>query len=500
MKCKIVFAIMGLVLLGVNEIFAQSYAEEALFISRIQPGGSARIQAMGGVQTALGGDVSSAYYNPAGLGMYNRSDFSITPGYTIAGSSSSYLGNTTSASQSNLIIPNFGIAFHTNKDGNKGFWGGTFAVNFNRINDFNNTFSYTGRNTNNSIIDSFINNARGADTLQFESNSYNYDTPTGLAYRNFLIGPKSILGPGGSNTDYFTDVSGIPIQSETVKTSGAQNQWSFSYGVNFSDKFFVGAGIGLTTLNYKSSKTYTEEFPDANQPMSKMVLNESLSLTGNGINATIGGIYRPIDKVQFGFSVATPTSYSINDNYNAAMSTTWKNFQYYPGYFLNDVNSDTRVVNSQYNLSTPWRLSGGATFFLQKKGFVSADVEWINYAHSSYSSNTQGVDYSDDNTIIKGLYKSSLNIRVGGEYRLKDYRVRAGYRLMSDPYNTQQNNTNQTISSYSAGVGYRATKFYIDIAGVLGQTNYPYKPYDIATPVTVSKTSTSILVTVGFPF
>ena len=70
---KVVPTIAGFVLLVMSECMAQSYVEEALLISRIRSGGTARIQAMGGVQNALGGDISSAFYNPAGLGMYNRS-------------------------------------------------------------------------------------------------------------------------------------------------------------------------------------------------------------------------------------------------------------------------------------------------------------------------------------------------------------------------------------------------------------------------------------------
>ncbi len=507
MNIRIVFAITGFLLLCGKELRAQipTYAEEALAISRIRPGGSARIQGMGGVQNSLGGDVSSAYYNPAGLGMYNRSDFSFTPAYVIANTSSSYLGNNTSENKNSLIVPNFGIAFHTSKDGTKGLWGGTFAINFNRTNDFNNTFSYQGTNKDNSLVDYFLADANGTGTSQFNSiTGYNYNTPTGLAYNNYIIGPQSILSPTGDSTKYFTDVTGIPIQKETVKNSGAQNQWSFSYGANFNDKIFVGGGIGLTTFKYKSQTTYTEAFSDPNQPMSSMQLDETLSLSGSGINATIGTIIRPVDEFQFGISIATPTSYLITDNYNATMSTSWKNFTYQPGVVLNDEHYETDLVTSNYNLSTPWRFSGGATFFIQKHGFISADAEWLNYSTTNYSSTTPGVSYSADNGEIKSLYKSTLNIRVGGEYRLDNYRFRAGYSMMPDPFQTQQNGVDRSLTSYSVGLGYRTTSFYVDMAVVLAQGNGSYRPYRVNSPtsplVMLNNTSTSIMFTIGIPF
>ena len=505
MKIKIVIAIAGLVLLGVNGMLAQipSYSEEALMFSRILPGGSARMQGMGGVQNSVGGDVSSAYYNPAGLGMYNRSDFAITPGYSINNSSASYLGNTTTDSKTKLIIPNLGIAFQTKKNGNMGFLSGTFAVNYNRTNSFNNTFTYKGTNKDNSIIDYFIDKANGTGTSQFSSSGANYNTPTGLAYFNYLIGPQSLLNPSAPSDQYFTDVSGIPVQEEVVKTSGSQSQWSFSYGANFNDKIFVGGGIGIASFNYKSENTYTETFNESNQPMSPMQLNETLSLSGSGINATLGTIIRPVEQFQIGLSFATPTSYAISDTYTADMSTAWKNFEYTPGKFLNNKSASTDIVTSNYNLTTPWRVSGGFTFFFQKKGFISADAEWLSYGNAHYSSST-GDDYSEDNKKIKNLYQSTVNIKVGGEYRFNNYRFRAGYSMMPDPFQAEQNGVSHALSSYSAGLGYRTTNFYIDFAAVLGQGNSSYRPYTVNTTtsplVTLNNKTTTFIITVGFPF
>lgn len=503
MHRKVVFAIAGFVLLGVSLAAAQipTYPEEALIISRIGVGGTARIQGMAGAQNSLGGDISSAYYNPAGLGMYNRSDLAVSPGFLMSNIGSTYQGNNTSQSSNNFMIPNIGIAFHTNKDGSKGLWGGTLGINFNRTNNFNNTFSYQGINTDNSIIDRFIQNANGSDVSQFSSTGTNYNSPTGLAYFNYLIGPETVKDSLADPKSYFTDISGIPLQKETVTNSGAQNQWSISYGVNFNDKIFLGAGIGLTSFTYKTQTVYSEEFNDGH--MSKMVLNETLDLSGNGINATFGAIVRPVDGFQVGLSVATPTSYQITDNYTAYMTSAWDGFQYQPGVTLGKESAQTDIVTSNYNLSTPWRISGGLTYFIQKHGFITADAEWVNYSNASYSSNT-GDDYSGDNNNIKGLYKSVVNLRAGGEYRLDKYRFRAGYNYMPDPYQTQQNGISNTISSITAGAGYRTERFYVDLALVFNQGTKSYRPYTLNSPysplVNLNSKATTIIVTVGFPF
>ena len=498
---KVVPTIAGFVLLVMSECMAQSYVEEALLISRIRSGGTARIQAMGGVQNALGGDISSAFYNPAGLGMYNRSEFSITPAYGINNFTSSNLGNSQSETKGTFIVPNIGVAFHSAKDGSKGIWGGTFAINFNRINDFNETFSYSGTNENNSIIDYFLYSADGADVSQFSSSGFNYNTPTGLGYFNFLIGPQNILNPPGPSNQYFTDVTGKPIQKEVVRNSGAQNQWSLSYGANIADKLFVGGGIGFTSIHYKSEKTYSETFDDPAQPMSQMELIEKLTLDGSGINATLGIIYRPVDKFQIGFSAATPTSYDINDVYNASMKSTWRSFEYQPGKILNSEEAATDDLMSTYSLITPWRLTWGMTYFFQKHGFISADAEWLNYGKTKYSGDD---DYSGDNEDIRNLYKSVVNLRVGGEYRIKNYRLRAGYSLMPDPFSAQQNSVDRAISSISMGGGYKKSNYYVDLALIFGSGDNSYRPYSLNYEfdplVTLKKKSTTIMITVGFPF
>src|SRR5882762_6442336 len=170
--------LVGYVLFNSFAAEAQSYAESALIFSRIRPGGSARIQALGGTQVSLGGDYSSAYSNPAGLGMYNRSEVTLTPAYNTAQTSSDYLGNSMSSSQSKFIIPGISLVFHSDKS--KGaLLSGTFGITYNRTNDFNRTFEYSGQNSANSIIDYFIADASGYDAHQFDSPGPNDNPPAG---------------------------------------------------------------------------------------------------------------------------------------------------------------------------------------------------------------------------------------------------------------------------------------------------------------------------------
>jgi hypothetical protein len=502
------------VMLTANSLMAQTYSETALMFSRIKPAGSARILGMGGAQISLGGDYSSAFSNPAGLGMYNKSEFTISPGYLSVTNNGTYSAGSNFISGSNtetrtaLNIPGLSLVFSQPQEGDGGFIHGSFGISMTRINDFNSNIHYRGTNTNSSLIDYFIDQANGATPDQFGSNGSMYNTVTELAYDNYIIGEASILDPSFPNDQYFTDfdraINPAVIQDETIQTKGAQNQWNLSYGANFNDKFFFGAGLGIVSLNFQSHKVFSEQFTD--QPISRYTLTEDLSIKGTGVNFTVGGIFRPVEGFQVGASIATPTRYNLNDNYSATLNSMWNNWDYYGDgtTMLNSESASTDVVSSGYNLTTPWKFSAGASYIFGKRGLVSVDVERLNYGGARYNSQTSGVSYNTDNDDIKATYTSVTNIRAGGELRAKAFRFRAGFNYMPDPYKQQQNGTSITRMAASAGVGYKGSKYFVDLAYINSWGSNTYRPYtvnsDSSPLLKYDQTVSNVVVTVGFNF
>jgi hypothetical protein len=500
-------------MLTANALMAQTYTETALMFSRTRPAGSARILGMGGAQISLGGDFSSAYSNPAGLGMFNRSEFSITPGYFQLQNTGSYFAGNSLISDGNvdnrtaLSIPAFGMIFSKPQD-DAGFIHGTFGVTVTRLNDFNSNIQYQGTNASSSLIDYFIDQANGGTPDQFGSDGALFNTVTELAYDNFLVGEASILDPDFPSDQYFTDfdpgINPNVNQDESIQTKGAQNQWSFSYGANFNDKFFLGGGLGIVALNFQSHKAYTERFTD--QPINNYTLTEDLQIRGTGLNLTLGGIFRPVDGFQVGAAVTTPTRYNLTDTYTASMRSNWNNWDYYGdgSEILTNEQAGTDDITSGYNLTTPWKFAAGASYIFGKSGLISVDVEHLNYGGAKYNSQTSGVSYNGDNSEIKSLYTSTTNFRAGGEYRIKSFRLRAGGNYMPDPFKSEQNDVKRSRVSASGGVGYRASKFYIDLAYIRSWGSSTYRPYTLGngdSPILkYDQSAGNIVGTVGFTF
>ncbi|QNF32467.1 hypothetical protein HUW51_06890 [Adhaeribacter swui] len=502
------FLIAGLIFLSwTGKVSAQTEVD-ALRYSRTDFGGSARMQGMAGAQTALGADISTISGNPAGLGLYRRSEISFTPGISLSGSESRLNGSTSATDQRNILnIPSLGIVFTKRKsDTDESDWrSGAFGIGLTRLNNFQNRFSYGGpvdqtRSMVQSLGETAIANQRTEADLDAEYDN-GINTLEGLAYSTYLIGVNKIpTNPNNPNSptqeEIYVESQGNLRQNETITSKGAQNQWDFSYGASYRDKLYLGASVGLTTVRYNQTRVYQEVDADANTDFQDLTLSDEFTTTGSGINLKIGVIVRPVDAVRIGLSVQTPTFYTLRDQYTTSMATT------FGGSTPGNYNASVVPGDFEYTLTTPMRANGGVAFFAGKNGFISADVEYVNYGGARLN-NSNGADaFSGTNDIIKNTYQSTLNFRVGGEYRYNVFRVRAGYALYGDPYKSSAYDRDKRY--ITAGVGIKQENHFFDLAVVNSRYNSVYSPYsliDNLQPVVNSENTTnSVLFTVGFNF
>jgi hypothetical protein len=496
---KIIFVVT--IMSFILPLQAQDFVDNALLFSRTRPSGSARIQALGGAQIALGGDYSSGLSNPAGLGFYNRSEITLSPGINFAKSKASYFGESTSDSKSTFNIPGFSLVFHLPSCRDEGYLGGSFAVTMTRINDFNQNYQYSGRNSSNSLINYFITDAGNIDPDEFLEDGSAYYSLTSLAYRNYLI--EAFDGNQGLHYDSIIGFTGSQ-QTEFSERRGAQYQWSLAYGANFSDKFYVGASLGINTLRFKLSQRYMEsdlEYPDNYQPLREFIANEEYDIRGSGVNLTIGATYRPVNFLQIGASLVTPTFYTITDSYKAGIQSEWNDFDYPNEGTLNSVSDEFDQPSLyEYDLSTPLKFSAGIAF-ISKFGFITGDVEFVNYQKAKYRSEIAG-EFALENADIKSEFGSVINYRIGAELRLDSYRLRAGFAQQQEPFSFDTG-TDRKVTMLSAGAGARFDNFFVDLAVISSKTNGSRTPYFVGndSPNAQLKLSNlDFVVTVGFTF
>lgn len=486
--------------------FAQSgYFEDAYRFSRSIPAGSARIIGIGGTQYSLGGDVSNIAGNPAGLGFFRTSEASISLGYSDWKVDTRYLNQNKTYNTSNFNLPNMSYVM-ANPKGNLesgAFKGGAFGISFQRIANFNTEFGYFSDELGqSSIIDFYLQDAFGIPESQIENFGL-----TGLAYQTYQINPIAFDQNGNpiqNPSTYDSFVLGLPFQDENITQEGSANQMTFSYGANFNHKVFLGGGVGIRTLSFSSFKTYQEEFFD--QPLANSSLNENLFINGVGVNLNLGLIYKPIDYINLGFVFQSPTWYGLNEEYEAGMTANYNNYYFeQEDITLGNQTAISDLVISNYGLNTPLKIGGGATFFIGKNGFISADVDWVDY--SAGRINSRDFDEGPDNQVIRDIYTSTINYRLGGEARISNFRLRAGYAYFGDPYSNSAG-LDQSTQQLSGGIGVKLNSLSLDFALVNQKYNGLYRSYQVLDennnnfgPVTELKNSiTSGVLTLGFNF
>lgn len=483
--------------------FAQ-YSQDAIRFSTMQTGSTSRIKAIGNAGTAIGGDLSSIGGNPAGIGFFTRSEFSFTPEFDGSKVKSTYQSQDNSASKSNLNFNNVAAVFYSRlntpkgADKTKGWLSLNFGVSYNRTNNYYEDVTYGGKNTGSTITSYYANDAN-SNANSSASGDIAGNTLGAWAYNQFLIDQYTSAGNKYATNAYpGINAGGYTQLSNGIRTGG-QSELSLSMGANYSNSFYLGFGIGITNLRYNTTNTFTESgvasvitstspLVTANQPYTN-VYSQDQQTKGTGFNAKLGMIFKPVDAVRLGAVITTPTWYNIDDNYNEGMRTK--------------LNGTTNISNGpvnypfSYKLSTPFKAAGGIAIFIQQYGFITGDVEYVDYS----SANLSG-DYNanGDNNDIKTLYQSAVNAHFGAEARLSsEFFLRGGYGVQGTPLKNNGSNINTT----SGGFGYRNSDYYIDftyshISG--NQTVYPYEIGTGSPAAYLNKTNDNVYVTVGFRF
>ena len=283
---KKIFAITVFVLFAFS-LYAQT-ADDALLFSQNFYEGTARSMAMGGAFGALGADFSTASTNPAGMGLFRASYYSISPEMNTRDISSEY--NFTSSSDNSTIfnLNNVGYvsAIRLGPENGKGWKFMQFSFGMNRLNNFNSNLNMQGPNTKNSRLDVYLENADGvnyADIANDKNNNYSFDLNP--AWQLYLIDTI----PGYPDWYYSPVPFGGTYQRELLQTRGSVNEWFFSFSANYNNVLYLGATIGIDALRYSSTSSYSErDVADTIPYFKSWKFDQTLETKGTGLNIKIG--------------------------------------------------------------------------------------------------------------------------------------------------------------------------------------------------------------------
>ncbi len=444
---------------------------DALRFSQWEYGGTARFVGTGGTMSAIGADLSLSSTNPAGLGWYQKSEFSFTAGLQNTTVNARMLDATNSPNLEGLRggfnVQNMGLVF-VSQPRNAGKWrGSNFAITFNHLTSFNREFAFEGI-TKGSITQRYqelANSGLGLDDFETD-----------------LANQASALYDFDEDGRYDIDYE-IPKQAPLLFKSqegivrGSMSEISFALAANYDDVVIIGASVGLPIVYFSQDKTYSEQDDPrianggAIPYFKDLQLREQLTTLGGGANAKLGIIIRPSQFLRIGASVHTPTVLSLSDDYESTLTYNYYEDAKEQGNFLGKTASSPGRF--EYLLNTPWRAMGGIGLLFGKNGFISADLEFVDYGKARFRYNGFSSAEQSINNAVRAQLSDIVNLRLGGEYAYGLFRFRAGINRLPSPYQGDEN----ARYLLSAGAGIRMKKFFMDLAYRGSRFEERYYPY-----------------------
>lgn len=491
-------------LAGLNIALFSQNEVDALRFSMTNNYGTARSMSMGGSFGALGADFSTLSSNPAGLGLYKRSDFMISPSMSFSKTNATYYGTSREDTDDKFFLSNMGIVFSNEipqRVKSNGWKNVNFAFGLNKLKNFNNNYIIQGVNDQNSYSDVFAYYAQGINYAVIEDDEFNEFT-----YDLYPAWWLAIIDTIPGDPDHYISNStqGPKLQQKAMSTTGGINEVVLSFGANYNDRLYFGATLGFPTIRYKQNSTFTEtKLNEDSDPYQyrEFIYRETLYTTGTGFNMKFGMIYRPVNFLRIGAAFHSPTWYtSLEDEWIISMESRWD-----PGSAFQDGFEEPPALISQYNLKTPMKVIGSIGLVLGRYGVISAEYEMVDYGQAKLSNDGSiDYDYITENDNIKAKYDRAQNIKLGTEWQLMNFRIRGGYAILGSPFKNGINDAERKI--ISAGIGYRGKFFYIDLAWVQQKMSEDYYLYGFD-EVSYEQAKTSldyetdnIIMTLGYRF
>lgn len=426
--------------------------------------GTSRFVGMGGAMGALGADLSTMGWNPAGIGMMRKSDIAFTAG---------------------AIWNQKGINEATNASASLDQIGAVYAIDLggdSPLQFINIGFGYQKKVNFNHAYYADNNNLHGLsqmDQLAELATSFpsDYNLSNLAASQNFL---------SQDDQGYFNEYNG-QVNRYTRRTSGSLNAFDFNISGNVNDRVYWGATFGFDNIRYRGWSDYFEESTNPNNGLwGDYSLYNDYCIDGWGFNMKFGTTFRPIEDSPLRFAIAVETP-------------TWYNLKSSTMFQLTDHvdNSSTPMPESylEYAIRSPWKLRLGVGSTVGNKFAWDVDYEFANYSATKMGYPNNAMD-DPHNSIFSNTWDESMNLntknnlqsvhtlRAGLEFKpTSQLALRVGYNFTSSAYKDNVSFDQYSIDSYAMdyatttnysrlgatniltlGLGYRWKYCYLDVA------------------------------------
>lgn len=505
-------------MIGALPMVAQETYENAN-LTKEELNGTARYVGMGGAMDALGADISTIGTNPAGIGLFRKSQVSTSFGFV----SQSDVDNSNSVNKTNMSFDQIGLVYSI-RTNSRSFL--NLAFNYKKKRNFDQILSAAGRLENagqNKL--SYLKGANGLFDLQVSNNGMYVGDTDAFSQIDYLHYNNTL--PDGDNFLY----SNSNAFDMNRSSNGYIGEYDFNISGNINNRVYLGLTIGCHDVHYNGYVNYVEG--DGKEFSSRLV--DEQHITGTGVDIKAGVIFRPIEESPFriGLSVASPIFYDLESINSTSLISSYSD------------RATNISENYTFRMNTPWKfglslghtidnmLAFGAVY--EYSDYATIDNRYKDGGYSDWYGDWHETSSSDQ--VMNGDTKANLKgvhtLKVGAELKADpNLAIRLGYNYVSAAYNedayrdqsldcqgvyysstTDYTNWKDT-HRITCGLGYQINNFNIDIAYQFSSTNgefYPFMSYyagnsepadydNIADMTKVSNKRHQLLLTLGYKF
>ena len=425
---KLFLISIGLILINPSETKSQNI-NDALRVAIQGLGSNARALGMGNSYIALSDDGSAAFFNPAGLGLLKRLEFTGGLSHLSFNNDTEFFNETSSFSNSNTELNRlsfafpfptlrgslvFGLSYHTTKDL-------TGALEFDGFNSGGNSFIQ--------------------DLLE-------PPFPSDIPYFLYL-----------ADENNETLINGNLNQSGSIISSGSIDNWTFSGAIEVYRNLYMGLNLNIITGNFKSDNEYFEDDTEDLYDLADQTdtlhsdfltfhLNRNLDWDISGWDAKFGLLYQFNNNIRFGLTIQFPKTYNIKEEFIVN------------GYSEFAVGGRETLVSEdfsdavEYDIITPFEIGVGLSYNL--KGLIlSGQATLIDYSQTKFEDVSGLGNIADNNNRnILDQLTSVFNYNLGLEYNVPNtgLRLRGGFFVQPSPYQGDPSEFNRKYATAGLGI------------------------------------------------
>lgn len=332
---------------------------------------------------------------------------------------------------------------------------GTLTIRGNK-----NTSSLAGASAEYSNTRGDLGNVGGVMTFQLMTTSAWKFINVGVNFSNQSL-DNYVETPGNSNITFGNATESLSFGRHAYNRYGNLSKTSIGVGANYNHLLYVGGGLNF--FNASLDQSDTASFNSSVNNSSELFNKNGTPYyeRSNGFSASLGVIGKLGRNFRLGASLESPTFWNIDKTYN----------------FYNDPVHGDGIALESNKFTSPLKATVSAAFVANKN--FSLDVDYtLGLTRPKYKV------YTDTevnlNNFFKDNYKNLSEVRVGAEYRVKQFRVRGGYSYASTPFDAltvgrftdagsqvDQSYNNLILNNRNAlsfGLGYDFKSFYVDAA------------------------------------